>query len=90
MKPINLPCHKVLPLVYDNSLSYYEQLCKVAAAVDETVETVTQLAETYQEIVDFYEHIQEDIDAAIDQVLPLRNILLLGHGVLLDTKRAAG
>lgn len=67
MKKINLPCHKVLPLVYDNSLSYYEQLCKVAAAVDETVDTVNQLAETYQEIVDFYEHIQEDIDDAIDQ-----------------------
>ena len=28
-------CQKVLPLVYDNSLSYYEVLCKLAKRIDE-------------------------------------------------------
>ncbi len=33
-------CQKVLPLVYDDSLSYYEVLCKVAQKLNETVEFV--------------------------------------------------
>jgi len=29
---------KILPLVYDNSLSYYEVLCKMAKAIDDLYE----------------------------------------------------
>lgn len=29
LKSFKMWCHKVLPLVYDDSLSYYETLCKV-------------------------------------------------------------
>ena len=29
LKPFKFWCQKVLPLVYDDSLSYYELLCKV-------------------------------------------------------------
>lgn len=31
-------CHKVLPLVYDNSLSYYELLCKVVKYLNDLIE----------------------------------------------------
>ena len=31
-------CYKVLPLVYDNSLSYYEILCKVVTYINELIE----------------------------------------------------
>ena len=31
-------CYKVLPLVYDNSLSYYEVLCKVVDYINELIE----------------------------------------------------
>ena len=39
----NLPifkfwCHKVLPLVYDDSLSYYEVLCKVVDYINKLIE----------------------------------------------------
>ena len=30
-------CHKILPLVYDDSLSYYEVLCKLKAKVNEII-----------------------------------------------------
>ena len=30
-----LPCFKVLPLVYDESLSYYEVLCKLTKLIQE-------------------------------------------------------
>ena len=38
-------CHsiKVLPLVYDNSLSYYEVLCKLTNKINELVDTVNEL-----------------------------------------------
>ena len=32
-------CHKVIPLVYDDSLSYYELLCKVVGKINEIIET---------------------------------------------------
>lgn len=38
-----LPCVKVLPTVYDNSLSYYEVLCKLANAIDSANETIASL-----------------------------------------------
>ena len=31
-------CYKVLPLVYDNSLGYYEILCKVVTYINELIE----------------------------------------------------
>lgn len=34
---------KVLPLVYDNSLSYYEVLCKLTNKINELVDTVNEL-----------------------------------------------
>lgn len=38
-------CQKVLPLVYDESLSYYENLCKLAKHMGETETDVTALEE---------------------------------------------
>ena len=36
--PFKFWCHKVLPLVYDDSLSYYEVLCKVAKDLQTVIE----------------------------------------------------
>lgn len=46
--PFRYWCHKVLPLVYDDSLSYYELLCKVVAKLNEVIE----LTDETKEIVD--------------------------------------
>lgn len=37
-------CHKILPLVYDDSLSYYEVLCKVVAKLNEIGEVVNEIS----------------------------------------------
>lgn len=37
LKPISFWCQKVLPLVYEDSLSYYEFLCKVCDKVNEII-----------------------------------------------------
>lgn len=34
---------KVLPLVYDESLSYYEVLCKVVAKLNEVIDVVNRM-----------------------------------------------
>lgn len=36
-------CQKVLPLVYDDSLSYYEVLCKLKQKLNEVIETQTKV-----------------------------------------------
>ena len=38
IKPFRFWCQKVLPLVYDDSLSYYETLCRVVDKLNEVIE----------------------------------------------------
>lgn len=38
LKHFHRCCNKVLPLVYDESLSYYEVLCKVVHTINELIE----------------------------------------------------
>lgn len=45
-------CQKVLPLVYDDSLSYYELLCKVVAYLNHLTEDVVKLTEEVAGIED--------------------------------------
>ena len=48
-------CQKVLPLVYDNSLSYYEVLCKV-------VDYINKLIDSDKEIVKDVEELQREMN----------------------------
>lgn len=41
-------CHKVMPLVYDESLSYYEFLCKVMKKLNEVIDSIDNQNETLQ------------------------------------------
>lgn len=46
-------CQKVLPLTYDNSLSYYEQLCKVTFKVNEVIQLINgDITKSLQEYID--------------------------------------
>lgn len=55
-------CQPILPLVYDESLSYYETLCKVVGQLNTTGETVNKLNEGLTgEIAD-----RQAADAALD------------------------
>lgn len=44
-------CQKVLPLVYDDSLSYYELLCKVTAKLNELIENNNQLPDYIRQLI---------------------------------------
>lgn len=43
LSPFRFWCQKVLPLVYDDSLSYYELLCKVVDFLNKTMEDVSNI-----------------------------------------------
>lgn len=35
-------CHKIIPLIYDDSLSYYEQVCKLTHKMNEIVDLLNE------------------------------------------------
>lgn len=58
-------CQPILPLVYDESMSYYETLCKVVGQLNNTGETVNKLNEALTaEIAD-----RQAADTALDERL---------------------
>lgn len=46
--PLEFYCHKILPLVYDDSLSYYEVLCKVQQKLNELIENNNELIRQWE------------------------------------------
>lgn len=57
-------CYKILPLVYDDSLSYYEVLCKVKSALNEVIENVNNLPDYIADLIE-----QFITSGAIDEVI---------------------
>lgn len=45
----NCYCQKVLPLTYDNSLSYYEVLCKLEGKINELIDIINETDNTISE-----------------------------------------
>ena len=62
-------CHAVLPQVYDDSLSYYELLNKVVAYLNETRESVNDLKELVELIIDGDGDLVEIVNEIIQQMI---------------------
>lgn len=62
LKPFRFWCQKVLPLVYDDSLSYYELLCKVVDYLNKTMENVNKLSENFDELQKEFKTLKEYVD----------------------------
>lgn len=60
-------CQKVLPLVYDDSLSYYELLCKVVNYLNHIIDDVNKIPEYIKEMIDS-EHLEEYIDEIFGEI----------------------
>lgn len=78
LTPFRYWCQKVLPLVYDNSLSYYELLCKVVEYLNDTMENVNTVGENtnalYQSYLELVEYVNtylsdENLQVFIDNTL---------------------
>ena len=56
IRPFRYWCQKVLPLVYDDSLSYYELLCKVVAKLNEVIDNENDLNEAFKQLKEWVEN----------------------------------
>ena len=55
-------CQKVLPAVYDDSLSYYELLCKVTEKLNELIEKDNELAVIMGTVLEELEALRDDFE----------------------------
>lgn len=62
LRHFNFWCYKVLPLVYDDSLSYYEVLCKVTDYINKLIDSDRELAGEIEELKEEMKTVQEWID----------------------------
>ena len=69
----NFWCQKVLPTIYDDSLSYYEAICKMATYLNATIEQVNEfqkmidaLPETILNSEEFQQMLTDAVDGKID------------------------
>ena len=68
LEPFRYWCQKVLPLVYDDSLSYYELLCKVAQYVNKCIEGLDATASNVQNLYKAYTQLQEWVNHYFDSL----------------------
>ncbi|MBO7211221.1 MAG: hypothetical protein J6V44_09515 [Methanobrevibacter sp.] len=66
MRPFRIWCAKVLPLVYDESLSYYELLCKVLRHLNLAIEDINELKQIVEGGLDIEEIVEEKIDELVE------------------------
>ena len=68
LKPFRYWCQKVLPLVYDDSLSYYELLCKVVDYLNKTMEDVDTLHDDVVNLHAAYVLLQNYVNTYFDNL----------------------
>ena len=74
IRPFRFWCQKVLPLVYDDSLSYYELLCKVVSKLNEVITNENSLNESFTELKNWVENyfdstdFQEKVNKKLDEM----------------------
>lgn len=59
LKPLHFCSAKIIPLVFDNSLSYYEQLCAFSAKLNSIIDYVNSMS---LGLTEFYELIIKELD----------------------------
>lgn len=62
LQPFRYWCQKVLPLVYDDTLSYYELLCKVVDYLNKTMEDVETLNDDVTKLYETYDLLQNYVN----------------------------
>ena len=73
LKEFKVWCQKVLPLVYDESLSYYEVLCKLIKYTNTLIENVESLNEILDNLDINLDDLQKDIDWRKEELEKVKN-----------------
>ena len=98
LQPFRYWCQKVLPLVYDDSLSYYELLCKVVDYLNKTMEDVetlhgdvNNLHTAYTELENYVNNyfasldVQAEINNKLDSMVEDGSLSALLSNIILPT-----
>ena len=75
LQPFRFWCQKVLPLVYDDSLSYYEVLCKLVDYLNKTMEDVGTLNDDIGDLYAAYDGLTEFVNDNFDNIIEAYNDL---------------
>jgi len=73
MQRMQFWCQKVLPLVYDDSLSYYELLCKVVDYLNRVIDNENDLNKTVLQNIKDIEQLKLDIKFLQDEMNKVKN-----------------
>ena len=65
-RPFRFWCQKVLPLVYDDSLSYYELLCKVVCKLNELAENQNNLSDEIKQVAQDLDNFKNQVPGMIE------------------------
>ena len=66
--PFRFWCQKVLPLVYDDSLSYYELLCKVVEYLNNVITDVNSVISGVEDLEEQFETLKKYVDTYFDNL----------------------
>ena len=61
-------CQKTLPLVYDDSLSYYEVLCKTTDYINKIINNENVILENQENLINAYNQLQEYVNTYFDNL----------------------
>lgn len=98
VSPLRIWCQKVLPLVYDDSLSYYEVLCKVVNYINQLIESQKEISQdiiALRDELEYYlnnldEHIEEIVDEVVAAYLEEHPEIMIPDGGVTTAKIADG
>ena len=73
IKPLRYYCQKVLPLVYDDSLSYYEVLGKTTEKLNEVIKSINDLSENIDDLIaaaieEFGKELKAELQITFDDI----------------------
>lgn len=66
-------CQKVIPLVYDNSLSYYEVLCKVVDYLNRVIDNQNNIIDMIGPFGTELEKLKEELDLVKEELEKVKN-----------------
>lgn len=75
IRPFRFWCQKVIPLIYDDSLSYYELLCKVVHKLNEVIGNENELSENFKRLKEYVDNyfssldFQQAVDNKLDEMV---------------------
>lgn len=69
MEKFRFWCQKVLPLVYDDSLSYYELLCKVVKYINDIIENMSEISKELEELVAQFNALKNYLDTHLEDAV---------------------